>query len=344
MIVGAGCSASSIPKSRTAVTTSTRSVSTRRSPRRPRSPSSSRSSSISAVATRAARRGCRSPSSRSSGSASRSPVVGRGHGHRGRGASRCGQPPRSRSSSLGASRHAAARHRARRRRRVARRDRDATRIADRAQPPHRARRGGARARRPARVRGRGRAAARLRVRRRAAERRRRRARARQRDRRRRAGVRRIGARRRRSREHLEPRDRRARWRSPPTSSSVSARGTPVGVARLLAWIAELRSSAARAPVHLVVNCAPDRPLSPQRDRHGDRAHVRAREPAVRPVRPQGRCRGVAGRARRPRPVHRVGGSAGRDCVCPPPIARRAPGRRQARKRAIALGLSLGERT
>lgn len=33
-------------------------------------------------------------------------------------------------------------------------------------------------------------------------------------------------------------------------------GTPVGVARLLAWIAELRTVASNAPLHLVVNCAP----------------------------------------------------------------------------------------
>ena len=117
-------------------------------------------------------------------------------------------------------------------------------------------------------------------------------------------------------------------------------GTPVGVARLLAWIAELRSDAVRAPVHLVVNCAPA-----DRFRRNEIATEIARtfEPASllfvpfdRKVDAAAWQGALVGRGPFTASVAPLAAM-----VCPPPIARRAPGRRQARRRAIALGLSFG---
>ncbi len=120
-------------------------------------------------------------------------------------------------------------------------------------------------------------------------------------------------------------------------------GTPVGVARLLAWIAQIRSDAVRAPVHLVVNCAPA-----DRFRRNEIATEIARtfEPASLLFVPFDRKVDAAawqgtlvGRGPFTASVAPLAAM-----VCPPATVRRSPGRRQARRRAIALGLTLGERT
>jgi MinD-like ATPase involved in chromosome partitioning or flagellar assembly len=119
-------------------------------------------------------------------------------------------------------------------------------------------------------------------------------------------------------------------------------GTPVGVARLLAWIADLRTCAVRTPVHLVVNCAPT-----DRFRRHEIATEIARtfEPASLVFVPFDRK--VDAAAWQGSLVGRGPFTASiaplASIVCPQPTARRATGRRQARRRAIALGLSAGER-
>ena len=120
----------------------------------------------------------------------------------------------------------------------------------------------------------------------------------------------------------------------PTWSSASVPARPVGVARLLGWIADVAPEPAR-PLHLVVNRAPA-----DRFRRAELAHEIARTfaPASllfvpttgRSTRRVGR-RGSSRAARSP-PRR----DAGRFRVPPAPVARRAPRRRLARRRAIAL--------
>lgn len=119
-------------------------------------------------------------------------------------------------------------------------------------------------------------------------------------------------------------------------------GTPVGVSRLLAWIAELRTGAVRAPVHLVVNCAPT-----DRFRRNEIATEIGRtfEPASLMFVPFDRK--VDAAAWHGALVARGSFTASLaplgELVCPRPVTRRTSRRRQARQRVIALGPSTGGR-
>jgi MinD-like ATPase involved in chromosome partitioning or flagellar assembly len=120
-------------------------------------------------------------------------------------------------------------------------------------------------------------------------------------------------------------------------------GTPVGVARLLTWVAELRAGTLRAPVHLVVNCAPS-----DRFRRNEIATEIARtfEPASLVFVPFDRR--VDGAAWHGSLVGRGPFTAALepllDQVIPQPVSRRSPGRRQVRRRAIAMMPSIREIT
>jgi hypothetical protein len=113
-------------------------------------------------------------------------------------------------------------------------------------------------------------------------------------------------------------------------------GTPVGVARLLAWIAELRTVASSAPLHLVVNCAPT-----DRFRRNEIATEIARTfeptsllfvPFDRKVDAAAWHGALVGRGPFTASLAPLG-----DLVAPRPVPRRVAERRQARRRTIAMG-------
>jgi MinD-like ATPase involved in chromosome partitioning or flagellar assembly len=112
-------------------------------------------------------------------------------------------------------------------------------------------------------------------------------------------------------------------------------GTPVGVSRLLAWIADVASEASVARVHLVVNCAPA-----DRFRRKEIAAEIARTfiPASLVFVPFDRRVDVAAweGAVVPRGAFTAAVATLTETVCPRPVARRASRQRLARRRANAL--------
>jgi MinD-like ATPase involved in chromosome partitioning or flagellar assembly len=113
-------------------------------------------------------------------------------------------------------------------------------------------------------------------------------------------------------------------------------GTPVGVARLLAWIAELRTATSSAPLHLIVNCAPA-----DRFRRNEIATEIARTfeptsllfvPFDRKVDAAAWHGALVGRGPFTASLAPLG-----DLVAPRPVPRRVAERRQARRRTIAMG-------
>jgi hypothetical protein len=112
-------------------------------------------------------------------------------------------------------------------------------------------------------------------------------------------------------------------------------GTPVGVSRLLGWIADVATEARLARVHLVVNCAPaDRFRRKEISSEIARTFMPASllfVPFDRKVDAAAWEGAVVGRGTFTAAVATLA-----DSVCPRPATRRASRRRLARRRANAL--------
>ena len=119
-------------------------------------------------------------------------------------------------------------------------------------------------------------------------------------------------------------------------------GTPVGVSRLLGWIADIATDARLARVHLVVNCAP---ADSFRRKEIATEIARTFVPASLLFVPFDRKVDAAAweGAAVGRGTFTTAVASLADSVCPRPIARRASRRRQARRRAIALIPGAGAR-